>query len=366
MKNLKLPFLQKLGLSLISLLAIGYLAYLGKTILAPLIFASLLAMLFVPFSGFLEQRARFSRSVATFASVFILLIAFSGIIYFFSTQFSSFSEDIPTLEVRLNQGFKDLQLWIRDNFNVQRSIQMGYLEQGLEKLLSSAGSILGVTFSMFSEIAAFIAFTILFFILILNYRRILRTFFVSLFSKEYQDEVMEVIQLSQSMIKKYIKGLSLQIILVTVMTTVVLMIFGVKYAFLLGVLTGLLNVIPYFGIFFSCLLACLVSYATGSSSFLWVLVSYIIIHAIDANVILPFVVGSKVKINALISFIALMIGEQLWGISGMFLCIPIVAMIKIIFEHVETLKPWAILMGEEDEIPAVVQEPAIQEKGEKV
>lgn len=362
MRNFKLPFIQKLGLSLISLLAIGYLAYLGQTILAPLIFASILAMLFVPLSGYLEQKAHFNRALSTFASLLILLIVLSGLIYFFSSQFSSFSEDIPKLEARLTQGFKDLQIWVRDRFHIRTTLQTDYLQQALQKVLSSAGSILSVTFSMFSQIAAFIAFTILFFIMILNYRKILRIFFISLFAKKHQNQVVEVISLSQTMIKKYIIGLSLQILIVSVMTTIVLTIFGVKYALLLGVLTGLLNVIPYFGIFFSCLLACLVSYATGSSSALWVLVSYIIIHAIDANFILPFVVGSKVKINALISFIALMVGEQLWGIAGMFLCIPIVGMIKIIFEHVETLKPWAILMGEEDDIPMVLTEPALEDE----
>ncbi|GCE36026.1 AI-2E family transporter [Sporomusaceae bacterium FL31] len=73
-----------------------------------------------------------------------------------------------------------------------------------------------------------------------------------------------------------------------------------------------------------------------------------IVHAIDGNIVLPFVVGSKVKINALFSFIGILLGEHLWGISGMFLCIPAIAIIKIIFERVDGLKPWGKLLGEEE------------------
>jgi predicted PurR-regulated permease PerM len=63
--------------------------------------------------------------------------------------------------------------------------------------------------------------------------------------------------------------------------------------------------------------------------------------------VLPFVVGSKVKINALFSFIGILLGEHLWGIAGMFLCIPAIAIIKIICERVDDLKPWGKLLGEE-------------------
>ena len=124
---------------------------------------------------------------------------------------------------------------------------------------------------------------------------------------------------------------------------------GVKYAILLGVLTGLMNVIPYVGIIFSTLIACLISFATGGNHTLFVLVGYFIIHAIDGNIILPLVVGSKVKINALFTFIGLLIGEELWGISGMFLSIPFLAILKIIFERVEGLQPWGKCFGRGDE-----------------
>jgi predicted PurR-regulated permease PerM len=151
----------------------------------------------------------------------------------------------------------------------------------------------------------------------------------------------------QKIIKEYISGLFIQIIIVSILTTILLSILGVKYAILLGILTGLLNVIPYIGILFSCLIACLISFATGGNHTLLVLIGYLVIHAIDGNIVLPLVVGSKVKINALFTFIGLLIGEELWGISGMFLSIPFLAILKIIFERVEGLEPWGRVLGEE-------------------
>jgi len=161
--------------------------------------------------------------------------------------------------------------------------------------------------------------------------------------------VQEVVSEVRIMTKRYIIGLCLQVIIVSVLATIVLTILGVKYAILLGVLTGLLNVIPYIGIAISLLISCFIAFATGTvSTCVYVAIGYVIVHAIDGNIVLPFVVGSKVKINALFSFIGILLGEHLWGISGMFLCIPAIAIIKIIFERVDGLKPWGKLLGEDD------------------
>ena len=227
---------------------------------------------------------------------------------------------------------------------------MSYIDQGLENLLSSTGIILGFTVAMFSSTMAFFIFSALFFIFLLNYRRILYTFITSVFHQKHFSKVNEAILEIQKIIKEYISGLLIQILIVSVLTTILLSVLGVKYAILLGVLTGLLNVIPYIGILFSAAIACLISFATGGNHTLFVLFGFIAIHAVDANITLPLVVGSKVKINALFTFIGLLIGEELWGISGMFLSIPFLAILKIIFERIEGLEPWGKLLGEESRL----------------
>jgi predicted PurR-regulated permease PerM len=349
MNFLKLPFLVNLTLVVVSVIGVGYLLVLGQSILAPFFFAFLMAMLFLPIATFMERRLRFPRSISTMTSVMIMLVILTGLIYFFGSQLSSFSKDLPHLRMQFNTVFHNLQKWVSETFHVKIDEQLGYIDQGLNKLLSSSGVILGFTFGIFSTGLGFILFFILFFIFILNYRRVLNNFIVNVFNEKHKASVQEVVTEIRIMTKKYITGLCLQVLIVSILASIVLTVFGVKYAVLLAVLTGLLNVIPYLGIFISLLISCFIAFATGTpSTCIYVIIGYIGVHIIDGNIVLPFVVGSKVKINALFSFIGIILGEHLWGIAGMFLCIPAIAIIKIIFERIDGLKPWGKLLGEEE------------------
>ena len=73
---------------------------------------------------------------------------------------------------------------------------------------------------------------------------------------------------------------------------------------------------------------------------------YLLIQLIDNNYIVPKVIGSKVKLNALVSLLAVILGAALWGIPGMFLSIPLMAILKLIFDRIEPLKPWGFLLGD--------------------
>lgn len=349
MNYFKLPFLLKLTLVVISVIGLGYLLALGQSIIAPFFLAFLMAMLFLPLATFLETRLRFPRSLSTITAVLLMLIILTGLIYFFGSQLSSFSKDLPRLRMQSNTVFNDLQRWVSKTFHVKIKEQLDYIDQGLSKLLSSSGVILGFTFGIFSTGIGFILFFILFFIFILNYRRVLNNFILTVFNEKHKASVQEAVTEIRIMTKKYIIGLCLQIVIVSTLTGIALSIIGVQYAILLAVLTGLLNVIPYLGIFISLFISCFIAFATGTpSTCIYVVIGYIAVHIIDGNIILPFVVGSKVKINALFSFLGILVGEHLWGIAGMFLCIPAIAILKIIFEKIEGLQPWGRLLGEDE------------------
>ena len=123
-------------------------------------------------------------------------------------------------------------------------------------------------------------------------------------------------------------------------------VIGVKYAVLLGLFVGLFNIIPYIGIFSALLLSSIITFATGTiKQAVEVAIGVIAIHAVDSNLLLPTIVGSKVRLNALITFLGIVFGEMIWGLSGMFLSIPTIAILKIIFDRIESLKPWGFLLG---------------------
>ena len=349
MKEKSMPFLVKLVLVLLSIFGLGYLAKLGQTILAPLLFAFLLAILFLPFANFLEKKLKFNRTFSTITSVLVMILILIGISTFFVDQLSSFSDDWPSLEKQFQKTFDELQTWVYNTFNVKPSKQIKYINEGTGKVLSSSAAFIGGALLFFTSGLGFLFFRILFFFFILSYRKLLYNFIIEVFHDDHYEQLTEIISEIQNIIKQYITGLFFQIILVSFITSIVLSVMGVKYALLIGVLAGILNVIPYLGIFSATFIACLISFATGGATqSLYVLIAFVAIHAIDGNIILPLVVGSKVKINALFSFLAILIGERLWGISGMFLSIPFLAIVKIIFDKIKTLQPWGKLIGEEE------------------
>jgi predicted PurR-regulated permease PerM len=349
MKEKSMPFLVKLVLVLLSIFGLGYLAKLGQTILAPLLFAFLLAILFLPFANFLERKLKFNRTFSTITSVLVMILILIGISTFFVDQLSSFSDDWPSLEKQFQKTFDELQTWVYNTFNVKPSKQIKYINEGTGKVLSSSAAFIGGALLFFTSGLGFLFFSILFFFFILSYRKLLYNFIIEVFHDDHYEQLTEIISEIQNIIKQYITGLFFQIILVSFITSIVLSVMGVKYALLIGVLAGILNVIPYLGIFSATFIACLISFSTGGATqSLYVLIAFVAIHAIDGNIILPLVVGSKVKINALFSFLAILIGERLWGISGMFLSIPFLAIVKIIFDKIKTLQPWGKLIGEEE------------------
>jgi predicted PurR-regulated permease PerM len=122
---------------------------------------------------------------------------------------------------------------------------------------------------------------------------------------------------------------------------------GIDYAIILGITGAILNIIPYVGGVIAIALPMIIAFVTKDSISYPILVFfvYIFIQFIDNHFIIPKIVASRVQINALISVIVVLIGSALWGIPGMFLSIPLTAIIKVIFDHIEPLKPWGYLLG---------------------
>lgn len=347
MRNEPLPFLQKTALSLFIIIALGFLLIIGKSIIVPFFLALLLALLFLPMNDFLERKLRFKRVFSTFFSFFIMSSVIYLISLFFGSQLSAFSRDLPMLEDKFGAILVDFQNWIESSFGLNAETQLDYVHQGLMKLLSSSGDILSATLNVFSTGFVFLFFTAIFFIFILLYRRILYRFITHVFAHQHRENVRKVVFEIKKMSRKYLLGILLQVIIVSTLVSISLAILGVKYAVLLGFLAGILNVVPYLGIIISGIIAMLFGFATATPvTSIYVMIAFTIIHIIDANLVLPIIVGSIVKLNPFAIFVGILIGAMLWGVAGMFLCIPTLAIMRIIFKEVDELKPWGELLGE--------------------
>jgi predicted PurR-regulated permease PerM len=135
---------------------------------------------------------------------------------------------------------------------------------------------------------------------------------------------------------------------------------GVRYALLLGVIGAIVNIIPYLGVIITCVLTALITLTTNSpSTVLWSVVSIIIIHMLDTNILMPRIMISRVNINALTSIVGVITGSALWGLPGTFMAMPILAVLKVVFEEVEPLRPFAVLMGDDSDEGKSFSKPVI-------
>ncbi len=346
----KLPFYHKLASVLVGLIAIGYLVVQGKQILSPLIFSCLFSILLMPLASFLETKWRFRRGLASIVSVLILLVFISTIIYFIAVQMRDLAEDWPQFKIQLNSSLASIQHWIAVKFHVNSTKQLTFLKSAAGKVLDSGTVVLGVTIVSISSIVLFLVFTFIYTLFLLSYRRHIMNFLISVFLEENSTIVHDIIEQVQYILRRYIIGLFIEMCVVSAAVCIIFWALGIKYGVLLGIFTGLFNIIPYVGIFTATLISLIITFATAATAgkLLLVAITLIVTHLIDSNVLLPGIVGSKVKINPLITVLGVVLGEMIWGVSGMFLSIPVIAVLKIIFDRVESLKPWGILLGEEE------------------
>ena len=346
------PFYLKLSSILISIVTLGFLAIIGEQILIPMVLGLLIAILLVPLSRFMEKRLRFPRSVSSILASLLALAIIGGVIYILSLQVARLANDWPSFQKQFTTLIDDLQGWISRTFGVRRKEQLTYLNDTAKKSISTGTAILEKALRSVGYVLMLTAFTFLIPLISLLYRTHQLTVLVARFSETYHKTVFEIIENIQFMVKKYLVGLFLQMLIVTILSLIAYTIIGVKYNFMLAILTGILNILPYIGIFTALLIGALITFATsGVSHVLFIVIAIIVIHAIDGNIIMPRVVGSKVKINSLIVIIGLVIGEMLWGISGMLLTIPVLAIMKIVVDSEEGLQTWGLLMGEEYDVP---------------
>jgi predicted PurR-regulated permease PerM len=345
-----LPFYIKLACVLFILFALGYLVIIAKEILSPLIFSCLFSILLLPFAAFFENKLRLPRSAASMISVLLLLAFIGCILYVIGSQIADLAKDWPAFQAQISRSLWNFRGWVSDHFNISRRKQLNVVNSATSKVVAPDAAIVGSTLLSLSSILLFLVFTFIYTFFFLLYRRLIMKFMESVFLPENKRLVHEIIEQVQFIIRKYITGLLIEMAIVATGVSIAFSIMGVQYAILLGLITGLFNVIPYIGILTAMAISAVVTLGTSpdGSAVIWVVITLVVTHLIDSNILLPMVVGSKVRINALITVLGVIIGEMIWGIPGMFLSIPVIAVLKIIFDRVESLKPWGIILGDEE------------------
>jgi AI-2 transport protein TqsA len=344
---MKFPFYARLALILFAVALIISFMYLGRSVLVPLFFSFLVAILLHPAVRFLERKG-FRRALAAMLTLLIFMILLGGLFYFFSHQVVRITRDLPSLQARVIAKWNDIQDWISDKYHVSNIQQKDYVNKSTNGILNTAMNSVATTFVGIAETVLLTIFFFIFTFFILQYRRLLMRFVVELFDQSHNEKVQAVISRIRSLINSYVLGLLIEMSVVAILIFTSMMILGVKYALLFSIMAAVLNIIPYLGIYLCMALAMVITAATSSMGHVVAVgIVFIVTHFVDANVILPHVVGGKMKMNPFITILVVLIGHLIWGIPGMFLFVPLTAMIRLISEEVPGMKPWAILLGEE-------------------
>jgi predicted PurR-regulated permease PerM len=346
MNDLKLPFMVKAGFAFICGFSIIFLLCIGKSILIPVVYSSIIAILLNPLVKLLT-RFKINKIAAIFISVIFSLIIVACIIYLISTQISIFVDTYPKLREKLSMRGSQLISWISDNFNIKTDKINAWVNTNQDGMVNNLGSNIGSTLGTISNIILVSVLIPVYISMILFYKPLLSEFIKQLFHIEHHEKVFDIITKSKKIIQSYLIGLLFELIIIATLNSIGLICLGIDYAIILGIIGALLNVIPLIGGVLAIIPPMIIAFVTKESvSYsLFVIIVYIIIQFIDNHYIIPHIVASKVKINALVSIIVVFIGGELWGIPGMFLSIPVTAIIKVIFDNIESLKPWGFLLG---------------------
>jgi predicted PurR-regulated permease PerM len=353
-EGLKLPFYVKVTIFLVGLVALFAILYIAKSIFIPLVFAIIIAIVLHPVVNFFV-RIKINRILAILITMFLtfLVIALFGAVLI--SQASRFGESWPLLVEKftslINQNIADAA----DYFNKDPQKIHDWITKTQGEIVKSSTAAIGQTLVVLSNGLVVLLLIPFYIFMILFYQPLLIEFIIRLSGSNYETHVRGLVSQIKTVIQRYLVGLVIEAGMMAVMNSAALLILGIQYAIILGILAAILNIIPYIGGIIAVALPMMVALVTKSSAWyaFYVLVAYYIIQLIDNNYIVPYIVASKIKINALFSVIIVLVGNALWGVPGMFLSMPILAIVKLICDHIEPLKPWGFLLG--DTMPPILK-----------
>ena len=353
-KELSLPFYAKATIFLIGIIAFLAIMYVAQDIIVPLIFAIIIAVLLHPVVNFFV-RIKVNRVLAivlTLFLTFLIIAAFCGLLF---SQAIRFSESWPMLVNKFTMILNQSITQISDYLNIDPQNIHNWILKTKSELINISSAAIGQTLIVFGSGIVILFLIPVYVFIILYYQPLLLEFIHRLFASSKQSQVKEIVSQTKTLIQRYLIGLVIEAILVAILNSAALLMLGIEYAIILGIIGALLNVIPYIGGLVAVALPMMIALATKTTAWyaLYVLIAYYIIQLIDNNYIVPIIVASKVKINALFSIIVVFVGNALWGIPGMFLSIPLLAIVKLFCDHIESLKPWGFLLG--DTFPPLIK-----------
>jgi putative heme transporter len=326
---------------------------LASDIVIPILISALLTIVLLPVVKKLEQKIPATLAIIIVLSVTLIAIILASMLIV--NQLTLLVRDLPDLETKFNQFVDQVSSTLQNEYGFSIPDQNQLLKDGLTTLGKYATGLFTATTNLISLLVQIPIYIFLFLI----YRDRFKAFFKSLLSAadelNWKKDIEKVVQ-------GYISGLLLVTFIIAILNSVGLLILGIDHAIFFGILSGILTIIPYVGIFIGAALPVIMALLTKDS--LWypagVIIIFSVVQFLEGNFISPRITGSKVSINALAAIIALLLGGKILGIAGMIMAVPLLGVIKIFLSHSQHLKHFVFLI---EDIPVKEEEKENQTPG---
>lgn len=325
------------------------LLYFGQDVLIPLCFAALISFVLYPACAWLEKKG-VGRLTAVVLSVILIILLGALVVALLLSQLAAFIEEWPALHAKINRSLQEMSIFLVDVLGVSVEQQKDFVE----KISGESG---GNLLNIFSRaLSASVASGIVLFlipvysVLILYYRRQWIRVLYRLFPGETTESLRQILFQTIQTYYNFIKGMALVYLIVGLLNSTGLWLLGIPHPFLFGFIASILTFIPYVGIIGGSLLPITMAWITYDS--LWYPVGIVgvfgFVQYLEANVIFPIAVSSRLNVNTMIMLIAIFVGALLWGMAGMILFVPFVGIAKLVADHNPRWKTVSMILGVEN------------------
>lgn len=323
-----------------------YFIIVARNILIPLAFGALFAYLLYPVAWRLE-RLGLHRSLSIFVVILVTLAVVASIGFFFAVQVSNIQIDLNQIKQELVDGTGSPEKKIEEKFGINMQTMDYYIDSMIDGLMKGGNEEYNI-FSTTATTVFQIGILPVFIFFLLFYRTKTAYFIFRLVGRNKKRKAIQILRDISNVITKYMGGLLGVVGILAVLNSAGLIIIGIPHAIILGVAAAILNLIPYFGTLLGALIPILYVLVAMDDPFnmvLRVVFMFIIVQFLENNIITPNIVGGNVRLNALTVIIGLLIGNMVWGLPGMLVVIPFIAIIKIIMRDIPGLEPYAYLLS---------------------
>lgn len=351
-----MPVTVRRSIEILGLCALGLVIVLGQDVIMPLLMAFFISLLLLPMFRWLTKH-RIPEVLAIVICILSFLLLLAGITAFLSYQIGLLVRDIDTIQKNLTVHLNNISDWINKKMHFTTEQQLAMIKKQASGLGNNVSSLAQGAAVSLSGILIFVGLIPIYIFLILFYRNVLLRFVFMWFRKEQFPVVESAVRETEVIVKYYLVGLLIQIGYLTGLLSIILLCFGIKHAILIAVTFAILNLIPYLGALIGNLIGVVLTLTSSQdmSQVLIVLVAIAFVQFLDNNILMPRIVGSKVKVNALVSIVGIVLGGTMAGISGMFLSLPVMAVLKIMFDKSQSMQQWGVLLGDDRPGRSVMQ-----------